>query len=106
MRQLFESALREETGADVAFMNTGGVRAVFHEGELLARSVWNAMPFEDYVVTGTVRGSQLPRSVRLPASRPSVCQLQSVPLMDVELNVISVSLSAFSTEHIGIIQPY
>ena len=64
MRRLFEHALKEETGADLAYINKGGIRDVFLEGELLARDVWNAMPFEDHIVTATVRGSQLPQSLR------------------------------------------
>lgn len=64
MRRLFERAMREETGADLAHVNFGAVRDVFLEGELLARGVWNAMPFDDRIVTATVRGSQLPKSIR------------------------------------------
>ncbi len=60
MKKLFERALVEETGADFAYVNPGGVRALFFEGPLLVRDVWNAMPFEDYVVTGTIAGSELP----------------------------------------------
>jgi 2',3'-cyclic-nucleotide 2'-phosphodiesterase (5'-nucleotidase family) len=64
MKKLFERALREETGADLAHINSGAVRENFSEGELLVRGVWNAMPFDDRVVTVTARGSQLPASIR------------------------------------------
>jgi 2',3'-cyclic-nucleotide 2'-phosphodiesterase (5'-nucleotidase family) len=64
MKTLFEQALAEETGADVAYLNRGAVRAVFYEGPLLVRHVWEAMPFEDYIVVGTVRGSDLPAFLR------------------------------------------
>ena len=60
MKALFEQALVDETGADFAYVNPGAVRALFHEGPLLVRDVWNAMPFEDYVVTGNIVGSDLP----------------------------------------------
>jgi 2',3'-cyclic-nucleotide 2'-phosphodiesterase (5'-nucleotidase family) len=60
MKLLFERALVEETGADFAYLNPGAVRANFFEGPLLARHVWNAMPFEDYIATGTIAGSDLP----------------------------------------------
>jgi len=64
MKRLFERALREETGADLAHINSGAVRENFSEGQLLVRGVWNAMPFDDRVVTVTARGSQLPASIR------------------------------------------
>jgi 2',3'-cyclic-nucleotide 2'-phosphodiesterase (5'-nucleotidase family) len=60
MKELFEQALVEETGADFAYLNSGAVRANFFEGPLLVRHVWNAMPFEDYIATGTILGSELP----------------------------------------------
>jgi hypothetical protein len=60
MKTLFERALVEETGADFAYLNPGAVRSNFFEGPLLVRHVWNAMPFEDYIATGTIVGSELP----------------------------------------------
>jgi 2',3'-cyclic-nucleotide 2'-phosphodiesterase (5'-nucleotidase family) len=64
MKALFERALADETGADLAYINRGAVRAVFFEGPLLVRDVWNAMPFEDRIVTGTLMGSELPAFLR------------------------------------------
>jgi len=64
MRALFEQALVEETGADFGYINPGAVRDVFLEGPLLVRHVWNAMPFEDYIATGTIKGSELPAFLR------------------------------------------
>jgi len=64
MKVLFERALAEETGADFAYINPGAVRAMFFAGPLLVRHVWNAMPFEDYIATGTIRGSEVPAFLR------------------------------------------
>lgn len=64
MKALFEQALVDETGADFAYINPGAVRAVFFEGPLLVRHVWNAMPFEDYIATGTITGSDVPAFLR------------------------------------------
>lgn len=64
MKTLFERALVEETGADFAYVNPGAVRAAFFEGPLLVRHVWNAMPFEDYIATGTISGSEIPDFLR------------------------------------------
>jgi 2',3'-cyclic-nucleotide 2'-phosphodiesterase (5'-nucleotidase family) len=36
-----------------------GVRDTLPEGQLLARHIWNVMPFDDYVFTADVPGDQL-----------------------------------------------
>ncbi len=60
VKSLIEQALREETGADFAWMNQGGVRDILPEGRLLVRNIWDIMPFDNRVVVGTFKGSQLP----------------------------------------------
>jgi 5'-nucleotidase/UDP-sugar diphosphatase len=60
MKTLIEKAMRAATGADFAFMNAGGVRDILPKGQLLARHVWNIMPFDNLVVTGRFKGSELP----------------------------------------------
>lgn len=61
VRTLLERALRETMGADLAYVNQGGVRDTLPEGPLTARDVWNVMPFENVVVVGEFKGSELPR---------------------------------------------
>ena len=63
LKHLIERAMIEETGADFAFMNQGGVRDRLPEGRLLARHIWNVMPFDNLVVVGRFPGSKLPASV-------------------------------------------
>jgi 5'-nucleotidase/UDP-sugar diphosphatase len=60
IKRLIEQALREETGADFAWMNIGGVRDVLPQGQLLVRNIWNIMPFDNRVVVGTFKGRDLP----------------------------------------------
>jgi 5'-nucleotidase / UDP-sugar diphosphatase len=60
VKQLIERAMCDQTGADLAYMNLGGVRDVLHKGTVLVRSVWEIMPFDNVVVTGKFKGSQLP----------------------------------------------
>jgi len=60
---LIEQALREETGADFAFMNEGSVRDSLPQGQLLERHIWNIMPFDNALVMGTFRGRELPPAV-------------------------------------------
>jgi 2',3'-cyclic-nucleotide 2'-phosphodiesterase (5'-nucleotidase family) len=45
-------------------MNLGNVRDVIPAGPVLARAVWNILPFDNAVVIGKFKGSQLPPKVR------------------------------------------
>jgi len=63
VKTLIEQALREETGADFAFMNEGSVRDSLPQGQLLERHIWNIMPFDNTLVMGTFRGRELPSVV-------------------------------------------
>ncbi|MFB3827682.1 MAG: bifunctional UDP-sugar hydrolase/5'-nucleotidase [Bryobacteraceae bacterium] len=63
VKALIERAMRERMGADFAFMNMGGVRDILPAGRLLARHVWNIMPFDNKIVMGRFNGSQLPETV-------------------------------------------
>ena len=60
LKTLIEAAMRETTGADLAYMNLGGIRDRLRQGPLLARDVWNLMPFDNTVVVGKFRGRELP----------------------------------------------
>jgi 5'-nucleotidase/UDP-sugar diphosphatase len=60
VKRLIERAIREETGADFAHMNLGGVRDVLPQGQLLVRRIWQIMPFDNDVVVGTFKGRDLP----------------------------------------------
>lgn len=63
VRRLIEQAMREESGADFSFMNQGGVRDIVPEGQLRERNIWDIMPFDNRVVTGTFKGRDLPAVV-------------------------------------------
>lgn len=63
LKRLIEQAMVDETGADLAYMNPGGIRDRLPQGRLLARHVWTVMPFDNMVVVGKVKGSQLPAAV-------------------------------------------
>lgn len=44
-------------------MNMGGVRDVVPRGRVLARHIWNIIPFDNKVVIGAIKGSRLPETV-------------------------------------------
>ena len=48
VKGLMEAAMSERFPSDLAYMNVSGVRDTLPEGQLLARHVWNVMPFDDY----------------------------------------------------------
>jgi 2',3'-cyclic-nucleotide 2'-phosphodiesterase (5'-nucleotidase family) len=64
MKALIERAIREEMQADFSYMNFGGIRDLFKRGTILVRHVWNVLPFDNRMVVATVRGSQVPKSLR------------------------------------------
>jgi 5'-nucleotidase / UDP-sugar diphosphatase len=59
VKTLMERAMLDRFPADFAFTNRGGVRDVLPQGELLARHVWNVMPFDNLVVVLEIPGDQL-----------------------------------------------
>jgi 2',3'-cyclic-nucleotide 2'-phosphodiesterase (5'-nucleotidase family) len=63
VRDLMERAMRDQTGADFAFVNLGGVRDTLPAGQLLVRNIWDIMPFDNRVVFGKFKGRDLPRVV-------------------------------------------
>lgn len=63
LRPIVERAMAEQMGADFGLINQGGIRARLPRGRLLARHVWNIMPFDDAVVAGKFKGSELPPAV-------------------------------------------
>ncbi|MDP8991247.1 MAG: bifunctional metallophosphatase/5'-nucleotidase [Acidobacteriota bacterium] len=63
LRKMIERAMAEQSGADIAWINPGNVRDTMPEGRILARNVWNILPFDNYIVLGKFKGSQLPPSI-------------------------------------------
>jgi 5'-nucleotidase/UDP-sugar diphosphatase len=63
LRKMIEKAMAEQTGADIGWIDTGNVRDGLPAGRILARQIWNMLPFDNYVVTGKFKGSQLPKSI-------------------------------------------
>ncbi len=63
LRKLVEQAMAEETGADFAWVNSGNIRDVIPQGTILARNIWNVLPFDNKIVIGTFKGSELPVAI-------------------------------------------
>ena len=52
-------AFRQFTGADIAMVNGGGIRNDIAQGEIRYNDLYNVMPFDDKIATGTLTGEQL-----------------------------------------------
>ncbi len=63
LRKMIERAMAEETGADIAWVNGGNIRDTLPKGQVLIRHVWNILPFDNYIVMGKFRGSDIPPSI-------------------------------------------
>jgi len=64
LRHIVETAMAEESGADIAWINSGNVRGFLPPGQLLARNIWDLLPFDNAIMVGTFRGSDLPAPVK------------------------------------------
>jgi 2',3'-cyclic-nucleotide 2'-phosphodiesterase (5'-nucleotidase family) len=64
LQALVERAMCEQTGSDLAWVNLGNIRDVVPAGTVLARAIWNMLPFDNAVVIGRFKGNQLPPKVR------------------------------------------
>ena len=63
LRKMVERAMAEQTGADIAWINTGNLRDTIPKGQILIRNIWNLLPFDNYIVMGKFKGSELPPSI-------------------------------------------
>lgn len=52
-------AMRHHTGADIAFTNTGGIRADIAPGTLTVRDIYTVEPFENEIMTMEITGAAL-----------------------------------------------
>ncbi len=64
LQPLIEKVMRQATGADIAYMNRGGIRDRLPQGEIQARHVWNILPFGNTIYVGRVKGNALPKELR------------------------------------------
>lgn len=59
IKELMERSMNDRFPSDFAFTNVSGVRDTLPQGQLLARHVWNVMPFDNRVVVAEMTGDQL-----------------------------------------------
>ena len=64
LKVVMEQAMAETMGADFAFVNFTGIRDTLPRGQILARNIWNIMPFDNKILVGTVKGRDLPAVIK------------------------------------------
>jgi 2',3'-cyclic-nucleotide 2'-phosphodiesterase (5'-nucleotidase family) len=64
LRRLIEKGMAEESGADIAWINSANVRGFLPEGQILARHIWDLLPFDNYILVGSFRGDEMPANVK------------------------------------------
>lgn len=52
-------AFKAGTGADIAIMNTGGVRATISSGQIRLKDIYEVFPFDNYIYMVDISGSKL-----------------------------------------------
>lgn len=57
--RLITSAMLNETGADIAITNGGGIRDSIEAGDITKDSIIKVLPFGNYIVTKKVKGSDI-----------------------------------------------
>jgi 2',3'-cyclic-nucleotide 2'-phosphodiesterase (5'-nucleotidase family) len=56
---LVSDAIREATGADIAFESSGGIRTDLPRGKITREQVYGLLPFDDIVITMDLSGKQI-----------------------------------------------
>lgn len=52
-------ALKDETGSQIAFQNSGGIRSALYKGEVKMKDIYTVLPFDNNAVTMDLTGKQI-----------------------------------------------
>lgn len=63
LARLITSSMINETGADVALTNGGGIRASIEQGPISVGDIQTVLPFGNYIVTVSLTGEQLKQAI-------------------------------------------
>ena len=64
LQALVEQAILAKTHADFTFVNRGGIRDHLLKGPIVARAIWNILPFDDRILVASVPGKLLSEALR------------------------------------------
>lgn len=74
-------AFRQETGADIAMMNNGGIRKGLNAGPIRVRDIWEISPFGNTLVTFEWTGKELLEALNYMAEHGRTMQVSGLELM-------------------------
>lgn len=75
---LVADAMRSAAGVDIAFQNTGGLRADLPEGPLTKGSIYEVMPFDNTMTTVTLTGAEVRRVIEEGLTYGRVTQVSGI----------------------------
>lgn len=91
---LVADAIREASGADIALMNSGGIRASLDPGSITFGQVFRSLPFDNSITTLTVTGKELRKILQIAESGSRGFS----PVSGVQLKIIDPSSDAPSSD--------
>lgn len=101
---LVTDAIRETSGADVALINSGGIRAPIESGKITFGQVFRSLPFDNSITILKVNGKELRQILQIAESGSrGFCSVSGV-----QLKVIDPQYDAPSSDldHNGTIDPW
>jgi 2',3'-cyclic-nucleotide 2'-phosphodiesterase (5'-nucleotidase family) len=84
MGNLICDALVSQMGSDAAILNNGGIRSDIYRGDITLESIYNALPFENYVVAFDISGKSLKNTLEVAFAGVG-CQVSGITF-DVDMN--------------------
>lgn len=75
---LVADVMRSTTGADVGLQNNGGLRAELPEGPVTRGAIYQVIPFENSIVTLSLKGSELRRVLEEALASERVVQVSGI----------------------------
>ena len=102
---LVADAIREATGADIGFFNSGGIRSDMRAGELVYGDIFEVSPFDNYPAVVQLTGAQVAEAIRIAsAGERGLMQVSGIKYTvdaekekdkpaDVRNRVVSISLA-------------
>lgn len=75
---LITDAMRESSGAQIAFYNGGGIRTDLLKGPITLESVYTVLPFDNDIVTMDLTGKQIKQLLEKSGNRDKILQVSGM----------------------------
>jgi 2',3'-cyclic-nucleotide 2'-phosphodiesterase (5'-nucleotidase family) len=78
---LVADAMRESSGAEIAFQNAGGIRADIQKGPITLETLFTALPFDDDLVSMDLAGEKITELLEKTASLEKILQVSGMRIV-------------------------